>query len=64
MFLPVNKRHKGILKDISRIIESAIGKIDKEFKVNGKKGFTIAFLSNGLLCKNKLGLKIETILLR
>jgi len=47
MFLPANKRYKGTLKDISQIIESAIDKIDKEFKVNGKKGFNIAFLSDG-----------------
>jgi len=55
MFLPANKRYRGTLKDISQIIESAIDKIAKEFKVNGKKGFTIAFLSDGpygVLLKN------------
>ena len=55
MFLPANKRYRGTLKDISKIIESAIDKIAKEFKVNGKKGFTIAFLSDGpygVLLKN------------
>ena len=55
MFLPANKRYRGTLKDISQIIESAIDKIAKEFKVNGKKGFTITFLSDGpygVLLKN------------
>jgi len=43
MFLPANKRYKGTLKDISQIIESVIGKIDKEFKVNSKKGIYYCF---------------------
>jgi len=47
MFLPANKRYKGTLKGISQIIESATDKIDKEFKVKGKKEFSIAFLSHG-----------------
>jgi len=47
MFLPANKRYKGTLKDISQIIKSAIDKIDEEFKVKGKKGFNVAFLSDG-----------------
>ena len=47
IFLPANKRYKGTLKDISQIIESAINKIDKEFKLKGKRGFNISFLSDG-----------------
>ncbi|MBE3089188.1 MAG: nickel-dependent lactate racemase [Actinobacteria bacterium] len=47
IFLPANKRYKGTLKDISQIIESAINKIDNEFKLKGKRGFNISFLSDG-----------------
>jgi len=47
IFLPINKRYKGTLKNIPQIIENAIDKIDKEFKVKGKKKFNIAFLSDG-----------------
>jgi len=43
MFLSANKRYKGALKDTSQIIESVIGKIDKEFKVNNKKGIYYCF---------------------
>jgi len=47
VFLPVNKRYKGTLKDDAQIIENAIDKIDKNFKVKGKREFNIAFLSDG-----------------
>jgi len=47
IFLPANKRYKGTVKDISQVIDGAIDKIDKEFKVKNKKGFNIAFLSDG-----------------
>jgi len=47
IFLPTNKRYKGTLKDISQIIESAINKIDNEFKLKGKRRFNISFLSDG-----------------
>ena len=47
IFLPVNKRYKGTLKDAAQMIENAMNEIDKEFKVKGKKEFSIAFLSDG-----------------
>ena len=47
LFLPANKRYKGTLKDAAQIIENAMDKIDKEFKGECKKEFSVAFLSDG-----------------
>ena len=47
MFLPMDKRYKGTLRDIPQIIENIINKIDKEFEKKGKKEVNIAFLNDG-----------------